>query len=904
MQKKIFPIILTAALLVSSLVSLFFIHNLQGNAKVINYAGVVRGATQRLIKQELNHSPNDALIGQIEGILEELQTGHGEHGLTRLDSEEFQELIVRMRDDWEQLKEEIYLVRAGGDTDTLFEDSEAFFGLADQTVVTAEVFSEKSVRSAEKSMFILNCAFVLLMILLYIYSANQAKRQKELQKAEEENRKRKEHLSRMAEGLRGPMNDISELIYISDVENYDLLFLNKTGMETFHVDSLEGKKCYRVLQGKDAPCEFCTTHLLKEGENYTWEFTNPLTRRHYILKDRLIEWENRPARMEIAFDTTESEKEKQQLKFTLDAEKMVTNCISALYQQNDIVETTTQVLRLFGSFLSADRTYIIYIRDGLMYNDYEWCADGISPQKDYLQELPLSLIERWITYFNQKECIIIKDLEQIKESEPDEYEVLHGQSISSLVAAPLEEDGKLLGYLGVDNPPPDRIMNIAPLLQTLCYFLLLARRHAESQRQLSHMSYFDTLTSFYNRNRYIEDTNALAHTGKPVGIAYLDVNGLKDINDQYGHEYGDKVLVECARRMKSVFMGADFYRIGGDEFVIICPCMKKDVFFSKLRELKAQFQNDPHYQAAIGSQWTEKVENLSQIIANADAEMYEDKKEFYRTHPFSHRYRHHSDEILHLADPSVLQKEIDQNHFVVYLQPKISSSDRSPVGAEALIRYRSNSDTLVLPGNFLPLLEEAESISLIDFYVFRFVCAKLKGWIDEGRQAFPVSVNFSTASLMQPSFVEQLTAICSSYHISPGYMQIEVTERVHDMEDLDIKHLISKLRQAGFTVAIDDFGTEYANLALLSEVEFDVLKLDKSMIDNISVNPKTKAIVESISEICTKLGIDMVAEGIETEEQFSTLRSCGVGLAQGFLFSRPISTDEYEERYLNTTTDK
>lgn len=242
-----------------------------------------------------------------------------------------------------------------------------------------------------------------------------------------------------------------------------------------------------------------------------------------------------------------------------------------------------------------------------MYNDYEWCADGILPQKEYLQALPLSLIERWITYFNRKECIIIKDLGQLKDSEPDEYRILHGQSISSLVAAPLEEDGKLLGYLGVDNPPPERIMNIAPLLQTLCYFLLLARRHAESQRQLSHMSYFDTLTSFYNRNRYIEDTNALAYTGRPVGIAYLDVNGLKDINDQYGHEYGDKVLVECARRMRSVFMGADFYRIGGDEFVIICPGMEKDVFHSKLRELKAQFQNDPHYQAAIGSQWTHKA---------------------------------------------------------------------------------------------------------------------------------------------------------------------------------------------------------------------------------------------------------------------------------------------------------
>ena len=111
MQKKIFPIILIAALLVSSLVSLFFIHNLQGNAKVINYAGVVRGATQRLIKQELNHLPNDALIGQIEGILEELQTGQGEHGLTRLDSDEFQGLIVRMRDELEKMKEDIYHVR-------------------------------------------------------------------------------------------------------------------------------------------------------------------------------------------------------------------------------------------------------------------------------------------------------------------------------------------------------------------------------------------------------------------------------------------------------------------------------------------------------------------------------------------------------------------------------------------------------------------------------------------------------------------------------------------------------------------------------------------------------------------------------------------------------------------------
>lgn len=904
MQKRIFPILLTIALLISSMVSFFYIYNLQGNAKVINYAGVVRGATQRLIKQELNHLPNDPLIAKIDGILKELQTGEGDNGISRLDSDTFQKLVIQMQEEWKQLQEEIYLVRTGEGTEALFADSESFFELADSTVAAAEQFSEQRVRSATSSLLILNCAFILLIILLYLYTAKQAARQKELERGEAENRKKKEQLSQLEESLRAPMNDISELMYITDVENYDLLFLNKTGMETFHVDSLEGKKCYQLLQGKDVPCEFCTNRLLHHGENYTWEHTNSVTGRHYILKDRLLEWNGRPAKMEIAFDTTKAEREKLLLKFTLEAEKMVTECVGMLYRQNDIGRTTAQVLEKFGSFLSAGRAYIVDIIDEKMYNKFEWCADGVSSRKEKMQGLPVSLVERWLPHFRQKECIIIQDLEQIKDSSPNEYKLMHEQSITSFVAAPFESEGTLLGYLAVDNPPAEQIMNIASLLQTLSYFLLLARSNAISQRELSHLSYFDTLTSFYNRNRYIKDTNALIHTNSPIGIVYLDVNGLKDINDQYGHEFGDKVLAECARRMKQVFEGADFYRIGGDEFVIICQGIEKDVFHSKLRELRVQFHKEPHYQAAIGSQWAEAVDNLKQIIANADAKMYEDKKEFYRQHPASRRYRHHSDEILHLANTNILKAEIEQNRFEVYLQPKFSSSDRSAVGAEALIRYRSKLDSLVLPGNFLPLLEENETISLIDFYVFKFVCAKLRSWIDQGREAFPVSVNFSISSLMQPSFVDQLTTICKSYDIAPAYMEIEVTEKVHEAEGLNIKSLITNLHNAGFAVAIDDFGTENANLALLSEIDFDVLKLDKSLIDNLALNPKTKTIVESISGVCRKLGVHIVAEGIETEEQFLALRSCGVDVAQGYLFSQPVSMDEYETLFLKAADEK
>ena len=394
----------------------------------------------------------------------------------------------------------------------------------------------------------------------------------------------------------------------------------------------------------------------------------------------------------------------------------------------------------------------------------------------------------------------------------------------------MEQNGELAGYLGVDNPPPDKIINIASLLQTLCYFVSLALQHAESQKKLSYLSYHDNSTTFYNRNRYIKGTQKLFNMDTSLGIIYLDVNGLKDVNAQFGHEVGDALLVECARRMKMVFKKADFYRIGGDEFIIICQSIKKESFEKRVKELSESFSKKPVCQVAIGTQWTNAVGNINEMIAEADARMYENKKEFYHKHMISRRYRHHSDEMLHLTNIDYLESEIENGHFVVYLQPKILCEDRSCVVAEALIRYCDNAGTLI-----------------------------------------PLSINFSIESLRGKSFVERILETCKKYQIPTKYIEIEITERVHDEKNFEIKTVISKLRSAGFIVAIDDFGTEYANLALLSDAEFDILKLDKSLISNVALNPRTKIIMEYISKICHRLGVDMIAEGIESEEQFFTL---------------------------------
>ncbi len=888
------------ALLICGVVSVFSIDRMQGYARVINYAGIVRGATQQLAKEELNGQPNDALIGKLDAILAGLQGGENEYDLSRMDSGEFQALLEEMQAAWAGMKREIRQVRAGGGGDALFADSEDYFNLANRAVHAAEEYTAEKVQQTEQGLLLLILLIVAAAVLLMWYGTVQSRRREKLQAEEDEYLRKKEYLDRMSESLRAPMNDISELLYISDVENYELLFLNEAGKRTFGVTGdFSGQKCYKVVQGMDEPCAFCNNSKLKMGENYTWEHTNTLTGAHYLLKDRLVEWDGRIARMELAFDMSEAERRKQSLQRALDVEKMLVDCVRTLYQNTEFPIAVSHMLKQLGAFLSAGRTYIMVLEeDGYLHRQFEWCADGVESGMHTSQVTPHVVVERWLPHFQKDECMVIGDVARLQEESPEEFELLRRQNVSRLVAAPLEMDGKLVGFLGVDNPPLDRLEHIAPLFQTLCYFIILAWQRSESEQELSMLSYYDTLTKFYNRNRYTQDTEALRCADGPVGVIYLDVNGLKDINDLQGHAFGDKVLVRCADMMREVFEGAAFYRIGGDEFVIISTGTGKAEFDARARELRHRLQMDEQCNAAIGARWEESTANLQQVIAEADAEMYEDKKSFYRQNPMSNRYRHANDELLRLADPKVLRQEILNKQFVVYLQPKVSSSDESTQGAEALIRYRPRPDTLVLPGNFLPMLEERRVVSQLDFYVFEFVCSKMREWAEEGKQACPVSVNFSCCSLAQPGFVKKLEAICGKYGISKQQLEIEITERGRNKDDVDFRGVIGQLRAAGFVVSIDGFGIETSNMTLLSAVEFDVLKLDKSMIDDVDSNLRTRAVIESIAGICRKMGIKLVAKGIESKQQLVALRESGVELAQGFLFSRPIPIEEYETEYL------
>ncbi|MDB0439027.1 diguanylate cyclase [Clostridioides difficile] len=644
----VIPLILSIALILTGILSVRSINNLEGNARVINYTGIIRGATQRLIKKELAHVQDDKLIARLDGILTGLSNGSTELNLIRFKSKEYQALLVEMKKDWSDIKVEIMNYRDGQSGDKLFKMSEDYFNLVNQTVMVAEVYTDKIVQDARNLLIYINIVFVLMAGMCTVFAFCQDKRRRRLIEVEDENRLKREQLSKRFQELLVPINEITELLYVSDIDTYELLFVNEAGKKIFNINDEENLKCYEVLQGFDSPCLFCPNSILTKDENYTWEYTNPITKRHYLLKDRLMEWEGRTARMEIAFDITEATNEKIELKNGLDREHILVECIRELYRNHEMVEAANYVLEQVGELFLAERSYIFLFHGDNISNIAEWCKEGITPQIDNLQDLPQDDFAIWLNMFRNQENLIIHDLEDLKLTMEFEYEFLSQQGIKSMILVPLKRNGKLDGCMGLDNLSPNLIENAVTFIETLSYFIMIAMSRNENEEVLYRMSYLDTLTSFYNRNRYIHDIDKLVGKTNSVGVVYLDVNGLKEINDNFGHDSGDKLLKRCAQIIQSSFETGSYYRIGGDEFVIIYTDITEEEFNEKVQKLKNNFMND-ECKAAIGFKWEENCENIKSTIKNADELMYADKKEFYNNHQPTGRYRHYT-EVLEDSD--------------------------------------------------------------------------------------------------------------------------------------------------------------------------------------------------------------------------------------------------------------
>lgn len=322
-----------------------------------------------------------------------------------------------------------------------------------------------------------------------------------------------------------------------------------------------------------------------------------------------------------------SERTKEQIRQRLEIATMLNSCVGKLNSDTDIDVGINNLLATVNGYFQADRTYVFEIdpdRDVLI-NTFEYiCGQEVSAQMDNLQEVPVSVIKVWMQNFRQGRSYYMSDLEQ-ERGQPS-YEMLKAQQVWRLLAVPLMKGGAMVGFLGVDNPRAH--YDDATLLSSIQFFVTNSLDRKKQKAYLEKLSYRDMLTGLYNRNRYIERLEAYKQVqDQQIGAIYIDLNGLKKVNDEQGHRAGDELIVRAAGTIAGIF-AEDAYRVGGDEFVVILLDVSREDFARKTEQLRRQMQENS-VDASIGGVWQASTENLEDLLRRADENMYREKKRYY-----------------------------------------------------------------------------------------------------------------------------------------------------------------------------------------------------------------------------------------------------------------------------------
>ncbi len=319
-------------------------------------------------------------------------------------------------------------------------------------------------------------------------------------------------------------------------------------------------------------------------------------------------------------------KKKSKVEERLEIAATLNQCTKVLLSDNDIDTSIQNLFGIINQYFDGDRTYLFEIsKDGKkLDNTYEYVKAGVTPQIQNLQGVDLSAIDGWMEYFEKDKPYYMAKLEQ--EKGYGSYEVLQDQEIDRLLTVPIKDKGKFIGFLGVDNPREH--YDDATLLSSIQYFIIDRIKTKTHQEELQYLSYRDMLTGLYNRNKYIKVVESYsAKQLHNVGACYIDINGLKKTNDQFGHEAGDRLIKTAALLMTELFED-HVYRIGGDEFVIVVQDWTEESFVKLIEQLKHNMK-EKDVSVSFGMLWKPTVDNLEQMLIQADFIMYEDKKRYH-----------------------------------------------------------------------------------------------------------------------------------------------------------------------------------------------------------------------------------------------------------------------------------
>ncbi|WP_235549839.1 EAL domain-containing protein [Paenibacillus sp. Soil766] len=434
-----------------------------------------------------------------------------------------------------------------------------------------------------------------------------------------------------------------------------------------------------------------------------------------------------------------------------------------------------------------------------------------------------------------------------------------------------------------------------------------------TQKQINYLAYHDDLTGLPNRRFFTRHIDELLRNGikeKSIfAVMFLDLDSFKKINDTLGHNNGDALLKLVAERLKTCCHAPNqlVSRMGGDEFTILMQEMTDHTEAIHVAEVIIKAFEKPfavegyefYITASIGiAFYPQDGINGEMLMKNADIALYrmkEDGKNNYNIFKPSPN----SSGIERLTLENSIRKALRSEEFVLYYQPQIDTLTGKIIGTEALVRWNHPTLGLVPPAKFIPIAEETGLIVPLGEWVLRTACIQNQIWKEKGYPPMSVSVNLSSRQFSKQNLVKTITEILLETHIDPQYLELEITESMTMNVEVAIE-VLGRLKELGIQICIDDFGTGYSNLYYLKLFSIDRLKIDQSFVRDIMTDSNDADIVATIIAMAHNLGIDVIAEGVETKEQLDFLRSQNCHEVQGFYYHRPLPAEQIEQLLMKT----
>lgn len=533
------------------------------------------------------------------------------------------------------------------------------------------------------------------------------------------------------------------------------------------------------------------------------------------------------------------------------------------YKQRSIVEIMNEVLSTIRDYYDSEYVYYMEKEEDDILTIYEWCAENIPWQRDRLKMLEADQRPKWMR-------------QEITDTTQEDYSVFHSME---------GDTSAILAAVGVHKGGCD-----LSLMRAVLPYITQAIVLQKQQKQQEYLSYHDDLTGLLNRNSFVSYISDVKQEElKSLGALSVDINGLKNFNKEFGREYGDEVVIRVGEVLEEYFRGAMVFRLTGDEYLTIVENTAYEDFMKNINGAQDKLDNISLGLATMGYAW-EKVDiDVNSLVSHAEGNMRKEKLKYYKNLKKGHH------------EPIIKQdllEDIEQGNFIVCFVPRMDAGTEEVVGAEAVVRYHHKDLGIVDPGKYITLLEETKLSHHLDLYVFEQVCKTLREWELDDLPMLTVSVNFAPATLCQEGIAAKMLSLVEKYHISCEYLEVEVSESNTHMNQEMLAEITNKIRKQNVRVVLDHFGAKESSFSILSIMEFDGLKLDKSLVANIVGNRRSQIVAKAVIDVCRQLGVYVAAAGVETQDQLNVLKELGCDYAQGTLFNKPITIETFEVRYL------